>query len=322
MTPTLFLAAVLAAGPGPLTIDPPAVDRGEVAANKPLVQAFRLKNTGPTPLTVTDVVGVCGCFRHHLPAAVIRPGESTELTVGINLLTQPEGPNTWKLAVRYRAEGAAAGEQVIQVAARVKKDVRVEPVSLLLSAEGEITGTLTVIDRRAKPLTVTGVRLGIKDVRAAVKPPAAAGGQRAQKVELTVTDACPTGQHIDEVCLDTDDPEYRELRVPFRVVKKAPATGVQVAPGSVTLRFARDQATASALVRLKDATDREVVIDTAESDHPAIGCKWAAGPGAMATLRVTVDLEKAKAAGVGVVTVKVRGPAPETLLVPVSWTLP
>ena len=90
----------------------------------------------------------------------------------------------------------------------------------------------------------------------------------------------------------------------------------------MTLRFAKDQATASSLVRLKDAHDRQVVVDKAESDHPAIACKWAAGPGAMATLRVTVDRDKAKAAGVGVVTVRVKGPASETLLIPVSWTLP
>jgi hypothetical protein len=106
------------------------------------------------------------------------------------------------------------------------------------------------------------------------------------------------------------------------VIRKGPATGVRVAPGSVTLRFAKDQATASSLVRLKDADDREVVVENVEADHPAIACKWAAGPGAMATLRVTVDLDKAKAAGVGVVTVRVKAPAPETLLVPVSWTLP
>jgi hypothetical protein len=88
------------------------------------------------------------------------------------------------------------------------------------------------------------------------------------------------------------------------------------------LRFARDQATASSLVRLKDARDRDVVVDKAESDHPAISCKWAAGPGAMATLRVTVDREKANLAGMGVVTVRVTGPTAETLLIPVSWTLP
>jgi hypothetical protein len=321
MTPIFFLAVVLAADPGPLVIDRPTVDRGELPANKPLVETFRLKNTGATAMTITDVVGVCGCFRHQLAVQVIRPGESTELTVGINLLTQPEGPNTWKLAVRYKAE-SKAGEAVIQLAAKLKKDVRVEPVALLLSAEREITGTLSVIDRRGKPLTVTGVRLGLKDVRAEVKPAADAGGQRTQKIELTVADACPAGQYIDEVSIDTDDPEYRELRIPFRVVKKAPATGVQVAPGSVTLRFAKGQATASSLVRLKDADDREVAVEKVESDHPAVRCKWAAGPGTMATLRVTVDLEMARAAGVAVVTVTVGGPKPETLHIPVSWTLP
>ncbi|HKB03121.1 MAG TPA: DUF1573 domain-containing protein [Gemmataceae bacterium] len=324
MTPVLLLAAVLGADPAPLAIDLPAVDCGELPANKPLVRLFRLKNAGPTALTITDVTGACGCFRHSLAARELAPGESTELTVGINLLTQPEGPNTWRVAVRYKTDASppTTGEQLVRLTAKVKKDVSVEPVALLLSAEREISGTFTVIDRRGKPLTVTGVRLGLKGVRAEVKPTADAGGRRIQKVELTVGEECPTGQHADEVCIDTDDPEYKELRVPLRVIRKAPATGVQVAPGSVTLRFAKDQATASSLVRLKDADDREVVVEKAESDHPAIACKWAAGPGAMATVRVTVDLEKAMAAGVGVVTVRIKGPAAETVLIPVSWTLP
>lgn len=324
MIPVLLLAALVGADPAPLAIDPPAADRGDMPANKPLVQTFRLKNTGPVPLTVTEVTGACGCFRHSLTGRQVAPGGSTELTVGINLLTQPEGPNTWRVAVRYKTDAnpPATGEQTIRLAAKVRKDVSVEPVALLLSAEREITGALTVSDRRGKPLTVTGVRLGIPGVRGEVKPAADVGGRRSQKIELTVGDGCPTGQHADELCIDTDDPEYRELRIPLRVIKKAPATGVQVAPGSVTLRFAKEQATASSLVRLKDAGDREVAVEKAESDHPAITCKWAAGPGAMATMRVTVDLEKARAAGVGVVTVRVKGPAPETLLIPVSWTLP
>ena len=322
-THVLFLAAVLGADPTPLAVDPPAVEGGEMPANKPLVQTFRLKNTGPAALTVTDVPAPAAASgTRWRPGA--RPGESTELTVGINLMTQPEGPNTWRIAVRYKTDATppATGEQVIRLAARVKKDVSVEPVALLLSAEREITGTFTVIDRRGKPLTVTGVRLGLKGVRVEVKPAADAGGRRTQKVELTVSEECPTGQHADEVCIDTDDPEYKELRVPLRVIRKAPATGIQVVPGSVTLRFAKDQATASSLVRLKDADDREVVVEKAESDHPAIMCKWVPGPGAMATLRVTIDLDKAKAAGVGVVTVRVKAPAAETLLIPVSWTLP
>ena len=324
MTPLLLMAASVCADPAPLAVDTPAADLGERTANKPLVHTFRLKNTGPAPLTITDVTGVCGCVRQAIGSRVLKPGEGTELSLAINLLTQPEGPNTWKLVVRFQTAGnpPATGERVVQVAAKVRKDVTVEPVALMLSAEREITGALTVHDRRGKPLTVTAVRLGLKDVRTEVKPAADAGGRRSQRVELTVTDACPPGQYADEVCIDTDDPEYRELRVPLRVVKKAAATGVQVSPGSATLRFAREQATSSSLVRLRDADGRAVEVDRVESDHPAISCKWAAGPGSMATVRVTVDLKEARAAGVGVVSVRLKGPAPETILIPVSWTVP
>jgi hypothetical protein len=322
MLPLLLLAASVGADPGPLVIESPSVDLGELPANKPLVHVFKLKNAGAVPLTITEVTGVCGCVRQSLGSRVLKPGDATELTLGINLLTQPEGPNSWKLAIRYATatDPPTTGNRVVRVATKVKKDVSVEPVALMLSAEHEITGALTVTDRRGKPLTVTGVRLGLKDVKGEVKPAADAGGKRSQKIELTVTDACPVGQYADEICIDTDDPEYKELRIPLRVLKKSPATGVQAAPSSAVLRFAKDQATASALIRLRDADDREVAIEKIEADHPAISCKWAAGPGTMATLRVTVDLKDSRAAGVGVVTVRLKGK--DTILVPVSWTVP
>jgi hypothetical protein len=155
-----------------------------------------------------------------------------------------------------------------------------------------------------------------------VKPAADADRRRSQRIELTVTDSCPPGQYADEVCIDTDDPDYKELRIPLRVVKKAAATGVQAVPASASLRFARDQASASVLVRLRDAADREVVVEKAEADHPAVTCKCARGPGAMSTLRITVELKDARAAGVAVVTARLKGPTAETILVPVSWTVP
>jgi Protein of unknown function (DUF1573) len=325
MNSSIFLLAFsLAAEPGPLAIDKPSIDRGEVSAGKSLTQTFQLKNTGRTPLTITDVAGACGCVRQKIGERVLAPGAATELTVGFNLLTQPEGPNTWTVSVRYKTgdDPPVTGERVVKVAAKVIKDVTVEPAALMLSAEKEITGTLTVRDRRGKPLTVTSVRLGLKDVRTEVRTPIDADGRRTQKIDLTVAEACPPGQYADEVCIDTDDPEFKELRIPLRIVKKAPASGVQSVPGSVTLRFAKDQPTATSLVRLKDADDGAVAIDKAESDHPAIACKWAPGPGTMATLRVTVDLEKAKGAGVAVVTVRIKGPTPETILIPVSWNAP
>ena len=165
-----------------------------VPANKPLVHVFRLKNTGAVPLTITEVTGVCGVSVREVGRKVLKAGEATDLTLGINLLTQPEGPNCWKLAVRYKRRQRSRrrpAPRVVAVAAKVKKDVTVEPVAMMLSAEREITGALTVLDRRGKPLTVTGVRLGLKDVNTRVKPATDADGKRTQKIELTVTDACP-----------------------------------------------------------------------------------------------------------------------------------
>lgn len=322
--PIFLLAAVVSAEPSPLVVDKQSVDCGELVANKPLVQTFRLKNTGTSPITISDVVGSCGCFRHELSERTIAPGKIVTLTIGINLLAQPEGANTWKVGVNYRTEStpAASGVVVLNIGAKIRKDVSVEPVAMMLLSEKEITGTLTVSDRRGKPLKVTAARVGLKDVVAEVKPAADASGRRTQQIAITVTDACAAGQYADEICIDTDDPEYRELRIPLRVIRKNATTGVQAVPGSVTLRFAKDQSTASSLVRLRNADDKEVIVEKADSDHVAIACKWAPGPGTMTTLRVTVDLAKANSAGVGVVTVRTKGPDPETILIPVSWTLP
>ena len=315
---------MLGAEPAPLAVDLPSVEKGEVTANKPLVHTFRLKNTTDLSITVTEVTAGCGCFRHEVSERIIAPGKVIDLTVGMNLLTQPEGPNTWKLAVRYRVESnpPSTGERALQITAKVKKDVSVEPVALMLLSEKEMTGTLTVIDRRGKPLTVTAARIGLKNVTAEVKAAKDADGRRTQTIAITVADACLAGQYADEVCIDTDDPEYKELRIPVRVVKKSASTGVQALPANVTLRFAKEQTVASYLVRLRDAGDKEVLVEKAECDHPAVSCKFAAGPGAASTLRVTVDLDKSKAAGVAIVAVQLKGPKPETILILVSWTLP
>jgi len=324
MNTFLLLAAMVGAEPAPLAVDLPSVDKGELAANKPLVHTFRLKNTTDLSITVTEISAGCGCFRNEVSERLIAPGKVVDLTVGMNLLSQPEGPNTWKLAVRYRVESnpPSTGERALQIMAKVKKDVNVEPVALMLLSEKEITGTLAVTDRRGKPLTVIGARIGLKNVTTEVKAAKDADGRRTQTIAITVDESCPAGQYADELCIDTDDPEYKELRIPVRVVKKAASTVVQALPASVTLRFAKEQTTASYLVRLRDAGEKEVLVEKAECDHPAVSLKFAAGPGAASTLRVTVDLNKSKAAGVAFVSVQLKGPKPETIVIPVSWTLP
>jgi hypothetical protein len=314
----LLIAWTLAADPPPLQVERPTVDLGTVPAHRPLAHTFQLKNAGVGPLTITGISGGCGCFRHKVGRQTLDPGQTTELTVTLSLLAQPAGPRTWDLTVQY-TDGTTARELPARLTAKVSREVTVEPAAVMLSAAGEITGTVTVVDRRAKPLTVTGARLGIKGVSAAVRPGKRADAGFVQAIDVTVAADVPADQYADELCLDTDDPMTPEIRVPVRVVKKSVGTGVRPYPATAALRFATGQATATTLLRLKVAADGRVAVGEVSADPPGVAVKWAAGPEHMATVRVTVDRAKVPPSGVGVVAVKLTGPAAETVLIPVTW---
>jgi hypothetical protein len=69
--------------------------------------------------------------------------------------------------------------------------------------------------------------------------------------------------------------------------------------------------------------DGTVEIERLTPSDPAIACTWAHGPGANATLRITVDRTKLTGDGVrGSVEVKISKPAVETLTIPVAVTMP
>src|SRR5262249_59329 len=150
----------------------------------------------------------------------------------------------------------------------------VEPVALVLSIDRETSHTITVSDHRAKPLTVTSARCESNHVKMQVS---AAGpnsqGQRIQQVRVTVLESCPPGHFMEPIILLTDDPEYRELRVPLVVTRKVPGQAVAV-PEQLDLRLARGQSAASGLIRLRAPDEKAVVVARIETDHPALRCKW------------------------------------------------
>ena len=98
MLPTL-LALVLAPAADPLELARPTFDAGEVRAGAPLVRRFPFRNAGPEPLTITDLQASCGCLTPTLARRTYAPGESGELTLEVNTLSQPEGPVRWRLRV-------------------------------------------------------------------------------------------------------------------------------------------------------------------------------------------------------------------------------
>src|SRR5262249_52657903 len=105
---------------------------------------------------------------------------------------------------------------------------------------------------------------------------------------------------------------------------------VSAAPSSVVLSEPAGQPLPARVVLLSAEDDREVKIERVESDHAAIDCRWAQGPGRRATLKIRVD--RTRIAGdrfrgtvalrfPGTVHVHRSEPVSQTLTIPVSCLL-
>lgn len=315
----MFLCWGMTASSGGLTVDRATIDAGQTLARKPLEQTFQLKNTSSQTIRITEVAAACGCVRRHLSRNELPPGASTELLVAINLHTQPAGPNSWSFTVRARTDQGPLPDLTLQVKADVRKEILLEPVSMVLITDNEATGKLQITDTRSgKSLSNLKARTGIPGVE--VVPDEQMGQRQSFVVRVTAT--CPRGHHADELILTSNDPDYPELRLPLRITRREADRGVSANPAEPLIRFSREQTTASALIRLRDAADRPTEIASAESDLEGVECKWAAGPGRMSTLRITVNRSRVGDRRSAVVTVTLGQSSGEKVLIPVSWTQP
>ncbi len=309
--------------------DPPATPlhcaaavaaKGDVKAGAPLAHAFELTNRGAGTLTITKVEAGCGCLRQSLTASVLAPGEKAKLALEVNTLTQDDGPNRWQIAVAYKVESPGvpiqAGVLLLQITATLSREVSVNPPQMGFSTTGTASQVLTVLDTRAKPLTVLKAATSSPHLTAEIAPQ---GKGKGQAVTVKLSADAPTGHRDEFVTLLTDDPAYPELRIPVRVLKRA-AGGVNATPETVSVRFAAGQTEVSTLVQLRAADGKSVGIAKAESDLPGVTVKWSPGSGSTAVVRVTVTEAAAAQSGTCKVLVKLAEPAGQEVVIPVAWT--
>ncbi|MBX9623458.1 MAG: DUF1573 domain-containing protein [Gemmataceae bacterium] len=332
MNTLLLLAAVGVAdppapAPAPLHCPAPAAARGEVKAGPPLAHTFELTHRGPAgTLTITKVEAGCGCLRRALATGVLQPGETTRLTVEVNTLTQPDGPNRWQAVVSYALDvpgdpaARRTGELPLTITATLSRDVSIDHPQVAFSTTGAAAQVLTLTDRRAAPLRVVQAAGTSPHLTAEVKPRADAPGKPStQEVVVKLAADAPPGHRDEAVILLTDDPAYPELRVPVRVLKRAPG-GVTASPDEVVVRAGAVPEDVATLVQLRAADGRSVGVAGAESDHPGVLVKWSAGVRPVAAVRVTVTAAAAAKPGGGTVRVKLAEPPGAEVVIPVSWT--
>jgi len=291
----------------------PRVQRGTVRSGVPLSQRFDFVNQGPRAVTITDLRASCGCLAPRLEKRTYQPEEKGAIFLEVNTLSQPAGPNAWRVEVHYQDAGQ---EQVkhLELLAELITEVKVEPAQLSFSTAGALRHEVVVTDQRPKPLRVTQARCSSPFLLADVQAPE--GSTAVQRVSVEVTAQLPEGRHEVVLSIFTDDPTYRELRVPVTVSKRS-RQSVSAAPDTVSLTVPRGQPAPSRIVLLRCEGDDEVEVERVEADDPALRCRWIKGPGKMATLRISVDPTRVTDGFKSAVRVHVSRPAPACLTIPV-----
>lgn len=315
----VMLTAVLPMARAELRFTQPSADVGEVRTGTPLVQSFAFTNAGSKPVTLIEARASCGCLIPQVERRTYAPGETATLRLEVNTLTQPAGPNTWTVRVRWR-EREQEAETTLTLSARLVTEIQVEPAALTIFAERPIAHELRVTDLRPRALHVTAVAASAPALHVRLLDPGSDGhGRATYPICLEVGGDFPEGRHEEKVLIVTDDPAYRELKVPVTIVKQ-PRHKVTALPAEVRLAAPAGQPVPSRIVLLRDADQRRVVVERVTADDPAIVCQFAAGPNEMTTLKVQVDRNRLRGSRLQTaVHVQMSGPTAETVTIPVSF---
>ena len=299
----------------------PAADKGEVMSGPPLTHTFQLTHAGEKGVVaLTGIDAGCGCLKAEATPRVLNPGETANVTVTVNTLTLPEGPVTWTGTVKYAVDNGPVMDVTVKLTAKLVREIAVTPPMLAASTAGAIRQVVSVTDRRAKPLTVTKATATNPAFAAEVKPVETPPAGRKQEIVLTVSIDLPAGSHEDTLTLTTDDPLCPELRVPVRVLKRAPGE-LTATPDALSIRTNAKQTETSAAAVIR-AEGKSVSIQKVECTKPGVTVRHSEGSGPVATVRVLVNPAKAGTAGTTEVIVTLAEPPGKTVIIPVSWYAP
>jgi hypothetical protein len=294
-----------------------SVNIGEARTGAPASHRFAFVNQGPDPVEITETRAGCGCLTPHLEQRVYQPGEAGSLLLEVHTLGQPAGPHTWTVQVQYRS-GGVLREVPLQLKALLVSEITVQPAALTVFADRAVAHEILFTDLRAKPLQITRIHSSSAALTARLgEPTRDAAGHWLRRIPIEVAEDFPEGRHEEVIDIYTADPAYPDLKVRVTVIKHL-RQRLAAFPARVVLTATSGAALPSQLVRVRDSAGQVVAIENVTADDPAISCRWAEGPGGMATVKISVDQQQLHADRLeSAVHVQVRAPVRETLTIPV-----
>src|SRR5262249_33528025 len=131
--------------------------------------------------------------------------------------------------------GGEERELTLELLAELITEVKVEPAKLAVFTDSSLRHDVRVTDLRPNGLKVTRAQCSSPHLVAGV-----GAGPASYLVTVDVRPSLPEGRHEEVLSILTDDPVYRELRVPVTVVKRS-RQGVSAAPSTVELVIPQGQ---------------------------------------------------------------------------------
>jgi hypothetical protein len=296
----------------------PLADVGTVQSGAVLAHRFSCVNRGKDTAEITELLPSCGCLKPRPGQRFVKPGEEVGLDLDVNTLTQEPGEHTWSLQVQYRCEGEALS-CILRLSARIVTEVSVQPAAVTVFADQAVTHQLTLTDQRPHPLEIAEVRTNSPRLRGRVTGQSRDDqGHRVRTISLEVGADYPEGRHEEVVDILTNDPDYRDLKVPVTVVKRG-RQRLTASPDQVTLHAPAGRAAPSCLVVVRDGDNEPVLVEGVQTDDPALVCQWSREPNHLATVRIGVRREAGTAGEAhGLVRVQVSKPVRATITIPVA----
>lgn len=318
MNAILFLALAFAPKESPLPLHCPeaTADRGQIRGGPVLAHKFEFSNRAASELTIVHVLPSCGCLAPKLSATRLKPGESATLELSIGTISQPAGDNLWSVRLYYRVAGESENRIAeLHVKAKLVPEVRLEPAALRLMGKPGLTHDLILIDRRSKPMELTGAFPSSNRIAATMDEWKQTDAGWVRRIHVKLAENCQAGTHEDAIQIMSRDPDYREMRVPVTVVRQDKQRFL-ITPEEAKIIVQPGKA-ASAMILIRDHEGQPVEIAKAETDDPAVSCRFAEGAFPTAAIRLTVAKDVVPPRW-STVKVQIKSPVAQTLVIPVA----
>lgn len=193
------------------------VDLGEVEPTEEIRAVYRFTNHGSGPVTIGELVPSCGCLNPQLKKLSYDPGESGEFFVRVRTANEQPGLREYTLAVHYD-DGEPRETNLTFRVVLPEEQVVVRPRALIFFqwSNQPTKQELLVTDPRANPLDLIGARCTSDSVDVQLgQREVDAEGHVQYRVSVTVPGNVAPGRHQALVTLFTNDPVFRELKVPL-----------------------------------------------------------------------------------------------------------